>query len=427
MGEHGPQSMGGTRWWFARCLQILGLLLPLSAGGYFMGLHLWAGYHLRAAQSAIEHHDFTRAQDHLRQCLKVRRRNPDIHLLAAQTARRAGAYDEARQYLDDCESLQGPTPTADLERMLLNAQRGELDASVESGLWSLINHSHPETLLILEALSQGYLYSYRLGSAMECLQRWLERQPDSVEALLWRAQVWQALQHPPEALDDYRRAAALEPDRDEARLQLAIFLAFSGRTSEAKEHFERVWQHQPNNPKVLFGLALCHEYQGRPAEAARLLDALLRDNPQDLAALRERGKIALHQGQTADAEGWLRQCLQVDSHDQEATFHLCSCLQQQGKHEQAQQYQNQLKQIDADLKRLHELNQAVGKEPQNPALRHEAALICLRNGQDREALRWLTGALQVDPQHRPTHQTLADYYQRAGNSELAALHRQLAQ
>jgi Tfp pilus assembly protein PilF len=53
-------------------------------------------------------------------------------------------------------------------------------------------------------------------------------------------------------------------------------------------------------------------------------------------------------------------------------------------------------------------------------------VICLGNGQAQEGLRWLSGALQIDPQHGPTHQALADYYEKAGEPDLAARHRQQA-
>ena len=67
------------------------------------------------------------------------------------------------------------------------------------------------------------------------------------------------------------------------------------------------------------------------------------------------------------------------------------------------------------------------KTPYDPELYHEAGVLCLRNGNAEEAVRWLRLALQYDPRHRPSHQALADYYQGAGRLDLAAQHRQSAQ
>jgi Tfp pilus assembly protein PilF len=65
--------------------------------------------------------------------------------------------------------------------------------------------------------------------------------------------------------------------------------------------------------------------------------------------------------------------------------------------------------------------------PNDPAIHHRIALIALRAGQPKEGLRWLQSALQVDPDHLPTHQTLAGYYHSTGNPVLAARHRAIAQ
>ena len=62
----------------------------------------------------------------------------------------------------------------------------------------------------------------------------------------------------------------------------------------------------------------------------------------------------------------------------------------------------------------------------DPAPRLEAGRILLRLGKAPEGLRLLRTALLEDPRHRPTHQALADYYERAGNRERAARHRRLA-
>jgi tetratricopeptide (TPR) repeat protein len=381
-------------------LHVSCLLAPCIFGGFLLGRHLWAGYHWRAAQIALEQHDLVRAREHLKYCLRVRR-DPEIQFLAARTARRAGDFDEATQRLGDCERLEGTTPAVMLEQRLQQAQRGDLAADSERQLWSLVSQNHPDSRLILEALAQGYIYTYRLGTALACLERWLEQEPDCIQALLWRAQVCQSLHRYQEALDDYRRAVALEPAGDSARLQLAVFLAFSGRVDLAVDHFERLWQRQPHNPQVLLGLARCRDAQGRAKEAGQLLDAMLCNNPNDIPALRERGKVALHLGQNAEAEDWLRKCLALDPYDQEATYLLVLCLGRRGKEQEARAFRTRLERIDADLQRLEVLNRAVRQAPANAALRYQAGIICLRNGQEQEGRRWLKGALLVDPQYRP--------------------------
>jgi len=65
----------------------------------------------------------------------------------------------------------------------------------------------------------------------------------------------------------------------------------------------------------------------------------------------------------------------------------------------------------------------IQETPHDAALRYEIGMIFMRRGQTQEALRWLSGALQEDPRHRPTHAALADYFQRTGQPGPAARHR----
>ena len=75
------------------------------------------------------------------------------------------------------------------------------------------------------------------------------------------------------------------------------------------------------------------------------------------------------------------------------------------------------------MMRLEKVFQAMVKAPADPAPRLEAGRICLRNGQVSEGLRWLSGVLDLVPDHKPTHQVLADHFESVGDTTLAEHHR----
>lgn len=89
-------------------------------------------------------------------------------------------------------------------------------------------------MLLLEALTWGYMKTFRLPEAVQSLEFWLKREPDNVQALLWRAEVAERRQQHPQALDDYRRVVELEPERAAARLRLAELLVFVHRCGDAR-------------------------------------------------------------------------------------------------------------------------------------------------------------------------------------------------
>lgn len=408
-----------------RALLALLLLGLIGWTGYSGGWDLWARFHLWQAQRALAQGDLPRARASLEVCLRVRPNSAAFHCLAAQVARRRGAYDEAEWHLGECRRLQGPAEAIDLEGALLCAQRGDL-ARVESRLWAAIRKDHPETPLILEALTKGYAQTYRMPQALNCVQGWLERQPDNVQAVCWRGLIWERLYHFQEALEDYRRVVDLDPEEDQARVHLAERLLEAGQAAEALEHFQRVAQRQPENAAAHLGVARSQIDLGRYEEARHGLDDLLSERPEDGLVLIERGKVALLTNEPAEAETWLRKALAVLPYERSANYYLYQCLERLGRPKEAERYLAEAERIATDMERLVQATQKMTTASPDPSLCCEVGKILLRNGQAEQGLRWLGNALQEDPRHQPAHQALADYYERTGNAALAARHRQLA-
>src|SRR5205807_6906 len=110
-------------------------------------------------------------------------------LLAVRCARGAGDFDEAERLLAACRWLEAPPEALVLERHLLIAQRGSLGPLEADVLRRRVEEGDPETPCILEALALGYLYTNRLGEAMESLERWLAYTPGDSQALYLRGLV----------------------------------------------------------------------------------------------------------------------------------------------------------------------------------------------------------------------------------------------
>jgi predicted Zn-dependent protease len=191
----------------------------------------------------------------------------------------------------------------------------------------------------------------------------------------------------------------------------------------AAEQFEWLRQRWSDDPGALFGLALCRSELGETEQAVELLDTLLRAHPEDCQALTERGKLELQRNHPQEAEEYLQRSLAQGGPEREALFLLKQAQTHQGKREAAQKTQVALEQVETDMKQMEAVLRQVSKAPRDPGPRLELARICLRNGQEQEALRWLLGTLQIAPDHQPTHQALAECYERIGQPEQAALHR----
>jgi tetratricopeptide (TPR) repeat protein len=415
-------------WRHPRRALVWGAVLGLLAWGARAGAcYAWATVHYRAAQDALARREPEEALKHLRFCMQVWGSRADVHFLAARAARRAGDFDEAQAQLRECQRLQGGgTKATALESALLQAQAGNV-REVEGDLQTLVERNHPDSVLILEALAQGYVSSYQLGLARRCLDELLQRDPDHDRALMLRGWILQGMGDRHGAIESYRRVVELKPTNDQARLNWAEGLRSVQRVAEARKQFEYLRQRQPHHPRVVLGLARCLRDQGEGDEARRLLDSALEEGIETDELLTERGQLAKDDGDLPGAERWLRRAVKLAPNGYEARYQLLLCLEAQGKKEEAAKEREALKGMKVVSDRMSMLIQKVTSAADNPEPRYELGVLWFGIGEDSEGVRWLASALQVAPSYAPAHRALAEYYERQGRKELAERHRRQAE
>jgi tetratricopeptide (TPR) repeat protein len=389
------------------------LLGLLAAGLALAGPQVWAWYHFRTARLELERYHNPQAIRHLQVCLRTWPEDADVLLLAARAARRARSYAEAEHLLMKVQQARGVDAAA-FEQLLLSAER-RVDQVMEP-CWHYVEQGHPDTPLILEALTRGYLRQYRLGEARKCLDHWMQRQPDNPQALYLDGLFHLDYAHHARSAAEasYRRAVELDPEHEEARLGLAVTLIEGRNFPEAIEHLEYMRRCQPDNLSVQVGLAECRGAQGQRAEAVRLTDDVLARQPQFVPAMSLRGRLALEDGQPEEAEPWLRQAVERDPSNHRALYSLVLCLRQNGKEEEARERQRQLDQTEEDLARYNEIvTKEMPLRPRDPALHYTLGKLLMRAGHREEGLHWVQSALRLDPQYAPARKILAEYQQKA--------------
>ncbi len=400
---------------YRRRLSVLALLFILVAAGIALAApQLRAWRHLRAARAEVERYHTSQAIRHLLLCRETWPRDPEVLLLSARTARRVGVYGDSERLLSMYRQEQGRDAAYSFERLLLDAECNQ-DQVVEQ-CWRFVEDGHPESALLLESLTRGYMRRYRLGLARRCLDRWQQLQPDNPQMLYLDGLFHLDYAHATSAaVASYGRAVELDPDHEEARLGLAVALLTSKDFAKAAEHFERLRQVQPDNDRVRVGLAECRDGLGDIDEAVRLVDDVLARKPDFPAALSLRGQLAYRQQQFSEAAVWLRQAIRRNPADHRARYNLALSLEQTGQVEESQEHMRLFQQMQQDLARFNEIvTNEIAKRPTDPALHCELGQILLRAGQRDEGMRWLQGALQLDPSYAPAQRAIADYRRKGG-------------
>jgi tetratricopeptide (TPR) repeat protein len=404
------------------------LALLALVGLIFVGVaaFFWSDYHLSAARREIGRGHNAAGFAHLQSCRMVRSDHPEVLLLNARVARRRGAWTESEDLLDRYWRQRGDDDALVLERLLLRASRGEVEA-VRPLLEARTAQNDPGAALAREALIAGLMYRFQLDDAERQIERWLDNDPDSTLALLLQGKLFQQRQQTSGALDSYRRVLEFDPEYDEARMLLTTALLEVSQGEEALGHAEYLRYRLPGNPNVLVQQAQALMLLNRGDEARPILDECLRDNPNHAAALSTRGRLARRAGDNEQAEHDLGLAVRLDPGDTAARDQYAQVLHNNGKTEEAAQQREEYRRMLADIQRIHELVNGRLRERPNDAQAHfEAAMIAMRAGQFRTGHRWLLRTLEIDPNHLEAHRALAAFYRDTGNPILAARHRAIA-
>jgi tetratricopeptide (TPR) repeat protein len=397
-------------------------------------LLVWAGYrvvteriarsHMRAASEALDRREWSEARTHLSACLRTWPDSPEAHLLAARAARRLELLNEASEHLDECKRLEGRETRAwQVEHALLRVHLGDL-AGTEAFLREAVAQDDPDSVEILDVLAAALILDHRGPEAHRCLDELLRRRGDDFDVLVRHAETAERQGWNDVAAGSLQKAVDLRPGASSARLSLAQKLIVIGRHADALKHLEYLREEDPDNPAVVFALARCLAWKGQKQQAAKLLDGLLANEPDNPTVLSERGWLCLELDRPAEAEPYLRRAHSLAAPNQVLLTRLANCLRLLGKHDEARRYREEAERLRADTVRSLLLAHRIREEkPTTPGPYYELARLHLRLGQDAEALHYFNKALTKDPNHRPTHEALTQFYTRTGNFAKAAQHR----
>jgi tetratricopeptide (TPR) repeat protein len=373
----------GPRAWI-----FLGLLLLLVAWAAYQGSFFFVGlYHRQAARDALARRDFAAASVHLNQSLDAWPSQLDTRLLAAQTERRRGRFDEAERHLDIYVQGKGAKEAQaaqSAEGKLFKLQNGDLRTATTQLAYCVDHPDAPDAPLILEALIEGSLRSLlpaaKLGlvasdgpaapdaaRARQAIDVWLQQCPapaDQVQGLVWRGRLHGIMKDHDLEVADYRAALERDPEHFEARWQLALAVVRDA-PEETAAHLEILEQRYPDNRQVRLVLAGVWRSLGRLDEACATLDALLDADPDNVPTLLERGKLAVDALDLDTAERLLRQAEKLKPGHPEVNLTLSRCLHLRGKLSEAKHFRDRFEEINADIKRKEDqvirMSKSVGK------------------------------------------------------------------
>lgn len=295
------------------------------------------------------------------------------------------------------EQLGGISSLGVLHWEMIHASMGDLQI-VETDLLDLWRRGGPESQEIASALIEGYIRMFRLPDALAVSGEWLTRNPESLRALVLRADAWYRSRSPDNAVEALLEVVRIDPDQTASRLHLALSLLDKARYDEALKHLETLASIGPPDGLVESRRARCLHMLGREKQARAVLNELIHSLPNDYRLYSTLGQIELLTGHDVEAESAFRKVLAIQESDYLGNFSLSQSLKRQGKADEAKKFQDRAEQIKSGLERLNEITStAIAQRPLDPALHRELGKIYSTLGQEENAKRWKMSADRLEP------------------------------
>ncbi|MEK6257573.1 MAG: tetratricopeptide repeat protein [Planctomycetota bacterium] len=337
--------------------------------------------------------------------------NAEAHYLLAVAERRSGHLDRVSSPLQRALQLGWSRDDVERQSLLTIAQDGNVDA-VDARLKVIMTRDVGDDAAeeIYEALAIGYLKTYRLKDAWQCLSAWSEWQPRAVFPKFWRADICRRIDNRSGEETEYRAILEIDPKHSESRRRLADVLKDSNRVDEAKQEYERCLAAGVATPNVLIGLAECHRRLAQGPAAVPILNRALTLSPtvaEHAAILSELGQIDGDEGRSREAIDKLEAAARLAPFQASIRYSLSQAYAQSGDQARSNELFGQSKQIRAQQDRVDEITRQLLKTPNDANLRYEAGKIMMDLGMKDEGADWLRTALQIQPGHELAREALA--------------------
>ncbi|HXU63787.1 MAG TPA: tetratricopeptide repeat protein, partial [Polyangia bacterium] len=297
-------------------------------------------------------------------------------------------------------------------------------------------------------LAMSLLATQKLAQARGMLSAALDRRGDYLLALRALAAIDRTA-GAASARDQYARLVALDPDDVAARRAYGELLVDAGKMSEARQQLEAVLAAEPEDAQarrllvtVLSsrheGAALATELEaavkgepndldlrmdlgaaylavGRKPEAAAVYEDVLHRRPRHPGALKLAGDLARQRGDFKAATGYYARLRTLTPHDPRPVFLLATTYAQAGDLDRAERWFEDAGQMPGMLgdaygnlgaiclrrgdarQALWYLSRAVKRRPERVSARYNHALALHQLGRDAEALDELHATAEIDP------------------------------
>jgi tetratricopeptide (TPR) repeat protein len=392
------------------------------------------------AQQAIAGNHLDRAEYWLRWADRLSYRDSNNALLAARIARHRGEPAELKSQLQRAQAWGADRDRVERERMLALAQVGELD-QVETQLVNWLVQPGSEADEISDAYANGLAATGRFAEAMNVLDAWRRDFPNDPRCDYRIGRIQEHREMYDDAEASYLKSLGKAADFYPARFSLGRVLLHQRRSEEALAQFE-ICMAMPHPQAAMVEAAVALKALGRADQARPLLLRVLENSREEIEAsyraveeqpegfrpAAEYGRLESDAGNFEAALPWLEAALEANPQDLTVRYSLGVTLRGLGKMDQAEGHFEHVRAARERMGAATALNSRIQADPTDLEARLRLGQLILENESERMGLYWVRSIFSYDPDYRPAHRILAEYYaglaaENAKYAKLARYHR----
>jgi tetratricopeptide (TPR) repeat protein len=387
------------------------LLSGLLIGAGFFYPHLAAFQERNAIEASLAADDLESAQKALDNLLAWDDGDARACYLKAVLLRRTGQIEQYKHWRAEAERLGMPASELNLQDRLLEVQLGDISKADEPELLAQAQRVATDQIAAetYEAIARGYLTTYRLKEAWQCLDFWLQWRPSSVSARLMRAEVLVRTGMPALAVEEYRKILEHSDKVATAKEKLAVTLLKLNEVEESAKLLRATCSENPNVSEPWIELAEAERRLGnldaarQAIEKAMALGVTPRQRGQCCSIL---GQLSMAEQNPQQATGLLLVATELVPEDATAHHALGGALTFTGQSELGAKHREIAQRIRENYDQVQKWTRQVIETPNDPELRTNIGKALIEQGLRSEGLAWLRTALDCDAHFTPAQALL---------------------
>ncbi len=423
--------------WFAFLLAA-GLIIWVSGGLRFV-LH-------RIVESKLEQRDYEAAEQTLDWCDDFAFPNGETFFLRARVLRKQLQVIDVPKYLKMAADRGFDKERLKLELMLLEAQTGRLQ-SVATELSRRLQTEDTDGREICEAYVNGSLMQGSYVAAQTIFEAWEKEYPGDPQPHYLQSRIYEHKQNIDKASEQLLIALSKNSRHWPTRYALSRIAYDQNKFDEALSQIEPATT-MKHNAAPLYQKARCLRGKAQLEPAKQILGELVTRPRAEilksfaLVAQPERGypieyelgliesSLEHHQ----QAVKWLDIVLEHDPNHLDARYSRALSLREIGESEKAESELKEVNRIRNLLLEVDRLVDQINESPDQPHLEARCRIgeLLLTYQDARQGEYWLHDTLNRDPNYKPAHKLLQEYYEKLATtnpewSALAEEHRRKAE